>query len=708
MRILSLMFLPLKSSLFAFFEHFTTWVIFFLIKNFWVSLKISPFIQKMSPTNFPLRWESTGDKWWYASPIDWAAANGHYDLVRELLRLDGNHLIKLTSLRRVRRLEAVWDDEEQFHDVAKCRCEVAHKLFDECQAEKEGKNSLIVAGYGGWLLYTAASAGDAGFVQELLGINPLLVFGDGEYGLTDILYAAARSKNLEVFRVIYDFALSPRFVTGRGNAGQQVMEVVPLDFKLEVKNRAVHAAARGGHLMGLKELLTDCNDVLEYRDAHGSTVLHAAAGKGQVEVVNCLIASHDMISSTDNEGNTPLHIAAYRGHLSVLKALIQSFPSSAPVVNKAGNTFLHMAVAGFHTPGFRRLDQQIELIKQLLSSKCFNIGNIINSQNSEGRTALHLAVMGNVQSNLVELLLNARNIRVNICDNHGMTPLDYLNRQPQSPSSDMLIRQLVSVGGLSSCKDYAVRKAFASHVRMHSICSSPGAFFRALDNEILQSTGIDRLLNSGLDKVSAGHFRSLSEATQFESGNGDNSPFAIKKSGTLHSASKRLKTMLHWPQIKRKETERRTSEEAPIPLRERFSNSTALLSNRRTLAVRSNMSSPTNRKKFASGVAFGILQDQKLVNIPSQGQSLAGSFPRSSVSSYNSVDKGKGVRVEDQTAKSSCLKYMNDDNAPNVIRKLGSIDKRFVNPSLWFRGHHVSLKNPIGKHSMKQAVYSAA
>ncbi|KAI3764193.1 hypothetical protein L2E82_14196 [Cichorium intybus] len=73
----------------------------------------------MPPTYFPLRWESTGDQWWYASPIDWAAANGHYDLVCELLRLDSNHLIKLPSLWRIRRLEVVWDDEEQFDDVAK-------------------------------------------------------------------------------------------------------------------------------------------------------------------------------------------------------------------------------------------------------------------------------------------------------------------------------------------------------------------------------------------------------------------------------------------------------------------------------------------------------------------------------------------------------------------------------------------------------------
>lgn len=150
----------------------------------------------MAPSNFPLRWESTGDKWWYASPIDYAAANGLYDLVTELLHLDTNLLIKLTSLRRIRRLETVWDDEAQFEDVAKNRSKVARSLLRECETVRgDNKNSLMRAGYGGWLLYTAASAGDVEFVQELLGRDHLIVFGEGEYGVTDMLYAAARSKN---------------------------------------------------------------------------------------------------------------------------------------------------------------------------------------------------------------------------------------------------------------------------------------------------------------------------------------------------------------------------------------------------------------------------------------------------------------------------------------------------------------------------------
>lgn len=149
----------------------------------------------------------------------------------------------------------------------------------ECESSK-GKNSLIGAGYGGWLLYTAASAGDLGFVQELLERDPLLVFGEGEYGVTDIFYAAARSKSSEVFRVLYDFAVSPRF---KADELEEQVEFPPT-YRREMMNRAIHAAARGGNLVILKELLRNCDDVLGYRDVTGSTILHAAAGKGQVEV----------------------------------------------------------------------------------------------------------------------------------------------------------------------------------------------------------------------------------------------------------------------------------------------------------------------------------------------------------------------------------------------------------------------------------------
>nr|BAD34236.1 hypothetical protein [Oryza sativa Japonica Group]BAD34373.1 hypothetical protein [Oryza sativa Japonica Group] len=97
------------------------------------------------------------------------------------------------------------------------------------------------------------------FVQEFMDRDPLLVFGEGEYGVTDMFYAAARGGNAEVFGLLLDHAMSPT---------------------------AVHAAARGGSVEMLRELIERRSDVSEHLDFRGSTVLHAVAGRGQLEVTD--------------------------------------------------------------------------------------------------------------------------------------------------------------------------------------------------------------------------------------------------------------------------------------------------------------------------------------------------------------------------------------------------------------------------------------
>jgi hypothetical protein len=78
------------------------------------------------------------------------------------------------------------------------------------------------------VLYTAASAGDMAFVQELLDRDPLLIFGEGEFGVTDMFYAAARGGSADVFRLLRDHAMSPSCSTncrdggGEGGAGLAV------------------------------------------------------------------------------------------------------------------------------------------------------------------------------------------------------------------------------------------------------------------------------------------------------------------------------------------------------------------------------------------------------------------------------------------------------------------------------------------------------
>ncbi|XP_074574831.1 uncharacterized protein LOC141831376 [Curcuma longa] len=643
---------------------------------------------------FPLRWESTGDQWWYASPIDWAAANGHYDLVRQLLHLDANLLIKLTSLRRIRRLETVWDDDFRFVNVAKSRSFVARNLFHECDG-KNRKNSLIRAGYGGWLLYTAASAGDMSFVRELLERDPLVVFGEGEYGVTDIFYAAARSKNSEVCRLLFDFAMSPRSSSGGGGGGGGGFDS---GFRWEMVNRALHAAARGGNLEFFKELLADCSDVLAYRDTQGSTILHTAAGRGQVEVVKDLLVCFDIIDSRDTRGNTALHVAAFRGYLSVVEALVVASPSSSLLTNNAGDTFLHMAVAGFCTPGFKRLDRQMDLVRQLVNGTIVNIENVINERNNDGRTVLHMAVISNVHTDLVELLMKVRSINLNIRDNDGIMPLDILRQHPQSASSEILIKQLISAGGIVNSKDYRARSAIAFHLKMQGTGRSPGTSFRISDAEIFLYTGVEASEASG--RPSSCSTASKSEVTHISASDENHGLSDKKKQNPISNAARHLKILFRWPHRKGKAPEIHNKfgddeslesfkklvdkEYTPTPLRQRFSTAVPVINKQRTLSVRSSAPtlSSTTKKKHSATLMRGVFQT--MPHLATSAHTAPGSFSRTSISS-SMMKKEKRVCLDSEN-DAACSSSVIDCSAPvdTVTPRSSIVDIRLMNQYFCF------------------------
>ncbi|CAJ1852791.1 unnamed protein product [Sphenostylis stenocarpa] len=634
----------------------------------------------MSPSHLPLRWESTGEQWWYASPIDCAAANGHYDLVVELLHLDTNLLIKLTSLRRIRRLETVWDDEEHFEDIAKCRSQVAWNLMLECETGR-GTNSLVRAGYGGWLLYTAASAGDVDFVRELLGRNPALVFGEGEYGVTDILYAAARSNNCEVFEVVLRSALSPA----------QMEEV----YERDMMNRAVHAAARGGNWEMLKQLLVEGCGVLGFRDAQGCTVLHTAAARGQVQVVRNLLASFDVVNLTDDQGNTALHVASYGGHLAVVEILILASPSLALLTNHYGDTFLHMAVAGFRSPGFRRLDKHAELMKQLVRGKIVNLQDIINVKNNDGRTALHVSVIDNIQCELVELLMSVPSIDLNICDADGMTPLDLLKQRPQSASSDILIKMIISAGGVSNRQNAIAGNALCTHHKAHVIGGSPGTSFRIPDAEIFLYTGIENSSDANYDQASV---ESHSWSNELSNSDSENSPGNKKGNNSANSFRRRSKFRLLWPKKReRKATaseleddsldplrSSRNLEEFPIPLRQRYSQPCSLPNNKRTQSMRASLPSSSSRVKFSAGLMQGVIQVK-----PRSAHSTPSPFQELSVTSLSSIKKQKGTDIKGPFCSNGPL----DEDTLLLNYKQCSFNKKMMNGYFSFGAQGLAVEN---------------
>lgn len=415
-----------------------------------------------------------------------------------------------------------------------------------------------------------------------------------------------------------------------------------------------------------------------------------------MQVVKFLISSFDMINSTDHKGNTALHVAASRGQLSAAEALVSSFPTLISLRNNAGETFLHKAVSGFQTPAFQRLDRQVELLRKLLSGKHFHVEDIINVKNNDGRTVLHMAIIGNIHTDLVQLLMTAPLINVNICDVDGMTALDYLKQRPKSTSSDILIKKLISAGGMFGFQGYNSRKAIASHLRMQSIGSSPGTSFGISDTEIFLHTGIENVSDVSAEYNGSAAMSSSSP----EHIPCDPVSATSKRPSSVNYAAAKLKRVLLWPRVKDKKAVDEGSvnniyDETPAPLRQRFSRPSSIPNNKRTLSVRSHQSSPNAKKRFAS-LVHGVMQSLPQGKVSVSGRSRSSSFSKSSISSPRSIDKQKGICIDNDLAGPSCSSELPEDESPHLGKRT-SFSKKLRGHYLCFGAPGLNVKSSLHK-----------
>lgn len=388
-----------------------------------------------------------------------------------------------------------------------------------------------------------------------------------------------------------------------------------------------------------------------------------------------MISSFDIMNSVDDQGNTALHVAAYRGCPNVTEALILASPSLITVTNRYGDTFLHLAVAGFRTPGFRPVDRQMELMKQLVRGKIVNLEDVINVRNNDGRTALHLAVSENVQTTVMEMLMTVPFINLNLRDNNGMTPLDLLRQKPKSVSSEILIKQLISAGGISNFQDQKLRSMFASHLKVHGLIGSPGTSFRIPDGEILLYTGVDERNENYYDSCGieySGYFSELGS--------------------TKSNSSRRLKNLFRWPRKKDDKSPKvafrddesaklgRSHERSPISLRQQYSKQSSLLTNKRVFAT-DGFPSPLTRKKYMAGLMHGVIQASPEVM---SAHSFPSSYSNSAVSSPASFDGRKGV----VGSSNKEIKRMN--------RKQMSLHQRLMNRYFCFGAQRLTIEDMVG------------
>lgn len=424
-----------------------------------------------------------------------------------------------------------------------------------------------------------------------------------------------------------------------------------------------------------------------------------------MQVVKNLLESSEIITSSDAEGNTALHVASYRGYLPVVEILVLASPSLALLTNHYGDTFLHMAVSGFRSPGFQRLDKHRELMKQVVSGKIVNMKDIINVRNNDGRTALHVAVIDNIRCDVVELLMSVPSIDLNIRDVDGMTPLDLLKQRPQSASSEILIKQLISAGGVANQPDNLARSALLSHLKTHGIGRSPGTSFRIPDAEIFLYTGIENTSSdTTCDQASVKSNSFSGELSNSESA--ANSPYN-SKTGSVKSATTRLKFLLRWPRKKEREAALskleendvdgdgddddssvysfncgKNIEDIPIPLRQKYSKMCSLPNNKRTLSFRTYLPSRSTREKFTAGLTQGVIQVKPHL-------AYSGPLPRSSLASLSSINKQKGSNITGP----SCSNGSSDEGKFQLNYRQGSFNKKMMNRFLSFGAHGVAVED---------------
>uniref|UniRef100_A0ACD5TQN3 Uncharacterized protein n=1 Tax=Avena sativa TaxID=4498 RepID=A0ACD5TQN3_AVESA len=148
----------------------------------------------------------------------------------------------------------------------------------------------------------------------------------------------------------------------------------------------------------------------------GSTPLHFAASCGFVRQVRSLVnADKSLVYQSDQDGSFPIHLAAVGRRNDVVCELLRKCPDCAKLRDARGRTFLHIAAQ----------DRDGEIFRFALPFLQGNsrFASIINMQDDDGNTGLHLAVLVRAMQPFLSMLAD-KDVVLNIPNIAQRTALD--------------------------------------------------------------------------------------------------------------------------------------------------------------------------------------------------------------------------------------------------------------------------------------------
>ena len=148
------------------------------------------------------------------------------------------------------------------------------------------------------------------------------------------------------------------------------------------------------------------HDLQQYRDKHGSSLLHYAAGCGDIDICKHLLQFQTI--KVQIISITPLHWAAWNGHLEIYKLLVIDHKVPVDALAKGDVTPIELAIWQCH------LSTAIYLVEVL--------GANPHHPNSWGCTTAHWLGKSPIRKTCDWLFIQCK-VEYNSPNNHGQTPL---------------------------------------------------------------------------------------------------------------------------------------------------------------------------------------------------------------------------------------------------------------------------------------------
>ncbi|XP_059462018.1 ankyrin repeat-containing protein BDA1-like [Corylus avellana] len=198
----------------------------------------------------------------------------------------------------------------------------------------------------------------------------------------------------------------------------------------------LHVSAAAGKTEFAMEMMMLKPSFARKLNPNGFTPLLLAMHYNQIQLVLELLKNHkDLVCTQGRGGMNPLHYAAQTGNLILLAEILRVCPKSIEVVTSQSETALHVALKNDMLDAFLLLLGWLR--RAWFRSARLLEGRILGWLDLDGNSVLHIAASKN-EAQVVRRLLDCSGIVVNAKNSEGFTALDIaVDRQTQVDNQEM-------------------------------------------------------------------------------------------------------------------------------------------------------------------------------------------------------------------------------------------------------------------------------